>query len=260
MMPVMFIGHGSPMNAIEDNEYTREWKKIAASIPKPEAILAISAHWETKGTKSETVEQPRIIYDFYGFPKELYEVEYKALGAPKLAQETIKLLEDVGAVADTSWGLDHGTWSVLNVMYPKANIPVFQISIDKEATPEELYGIGLRLKSLRDKNVLIMGSGNIVHNLRILDFSMTDGFDWAYEFNNFIKDNIMNNNVKNILQYRNLGRIAQLAVPTTEHFNPLLYVLGARDPLDKVTIYNDAYMAGSLSMTCYVFGEDCGAL
>lgn len=254
MMPVIFIGHGSPMNAIEINKFTTEWKKIAASFPKPEAVVSISAHWETEGTGVVTKVQPQIIYDFYGFPRELYEVKYNVMGAPKLALDTIELLKGFEAVANNQWGIDHGTWSVLNVMYPDADIPVYQVSIDREATPEELYEIGKSMKSLREKNVLIMGSGNIVHNLRILDFSNEDGFDWAHEFNDYIKEKILSNDMEGIFNYRKLGRIANLAVPTNEHFNPLLYVLGARLDTDKVTIYNDDYMAGSLAMTSYVFG------
>lgn len=251
MMPVIFIGHGSPMNAIENNGYTKVWKEIAASLPKPDVILSISAHWTTKGTRVSTLEKPQTIHDFYGFPQELFEVEYKAKGARILALETVDLLE--GAAEDESWGLDHGTWSVLNVMYPDADIPVYQLSIDEQATPQELFKIGEKLKPLREKNVLIMGSGNIVHNLRILDYSRNTGFDWAIEFDDFIENKVKERDFKGICNYEKLGNIAKLSVPTTEHFYPLLYILGLVNNKDQLTVFNKAYMAGGLSMTSYVF-------
>ncbi|MGB4657926.1 MAG: 4,5-DOPA dioxygenase extradiol, partial [Mobilitalea sp.] len=218
MMPVIFVGHGSPTNAIEDNEYTRTWKQMAASIPKPAAILSVSAHWVTEGTKVSVLEKPKTIHDFYGFEKELYEIEYKVPGGTEIALKTLELLGGI-AEADSSWGLDHGTWSVLHVMYPEADIPVFQLSIDQDGEPLEHLNIGKRLKSLRDQNVLIMGSGNIVHNLRILDFSMKDGFDWAKKFDDFIEEQIMDSDFDGICNYRNFDRQVPLSVPTTEHFN-----------------------------------------
>jgi len=252
MMPVIFIGHGSPMNAIEENEYTKGWKEIKKYIQKPAAILSISAHWVTNGTKVSTVENPKTIHDFYGFPKELYDVEYKAKGSTEIALKTIGLLDGF-ATADNSWGLDHGTWSVLNVMYPNADIPVYQMSIDMNAMPQELFEIGKKLKSLRDSNILIMGSGNIVHNLGIMNYSMKDGFDLAIEFNDYITEKIEQRDFESIFNYKNLGNAASLSVPTTEHFDPLLYVLGATSESDKVTIFNKSYMAGSLAMTSFVF-------
>jgi len=254
MMPVIFIGHGSPMNAIEENEYTKGWKEIADNIPKPKVILSISAHWVTDGTKVSTVENPKTIHDFYGFPKELYDVEYKAKGSLESAVKTIELLDGI-ARADDSWGLDHGTWSVLRVMYPNADIPVYQMSIDMNATPKELFEIGKKLKSLRDSDILILGSGNIVHNLGIMDYSMEDGFDLAIEFNDYITKKIEQKDFESIFNYKQLGNAARLSVPTTEHFNPLLYVLGATTDLDKVTIFNKSFMAGSLAMTSFVFSD-----
>ena len=254
MMPVIFIGHGSPMNAIEENEYTKGWKEIADNIPKPKVILSISAHWVTDGTKVSTVENPKTIHDFYGFPKELYDVEYKAKGSLESAVKTIELLDGI-ARADHSWGLDHGTWSVLRVMYPNADIPVYQMSIDMNATPKELFEIGKKLKSLRDSDILILGSGNIVHNLGIMDYSMEDGFDLAIEFNDYITEKIEQRDFESIFNYKQLGNAARLSVPTTEHFNPLLYVLGATTDLDKVTIFNKSFMAGSLAMTSFVFSD-----
>ncbi len=252
MFPVIFIGHGSPMNAIEDNEYTRGWQQIAADIPKPAAILCISAHWVTQGTKVLTQKDPKIIYDFYGFPQELYDVIYKAKGAPQLAKETQELV-GTADITENEWGIDHGTWSVLNIMYPKADIPVYQMSIDDKASPQELFEIGNKIKPLRDKNVLILGSGNIIHNLRMIDFDMEGGFNWAYDFDNFIKDKIVKREYASILNYQEMGSISRYSVPTTEHFNPLLYILGSTDVNDEVHIYNNLCMGGSLSMTSYVF-------
>ena len=254
MMPVVFVGHGSPMNAIENNEYTAGWKKIAATIPKPTAILVMSAHWTTKGIKVSTVEQPETIHDFYGFPKELYDIQYPAKGSRDFAFKTLKLLEGIGT-ADKSWGLDHGTWSVLRAMYPEADIPVYQLSIDWQSSPQELYSIGKKIKSLREDGVLVIGSGNIVHNLGIIDFSRNEGYEWAQEFNEYINAHVERRDFKKIFNYRELGGIARLSVPTTEHFYPLIYILGLTDENDKLTIYNDTYVAGSLSMTSYVFSQ-----
>lgn len=255
MMPVLFIGHGSPMNAIEDNEFTRGWKKIAASLPVPSAILCVSAHWLTKGTRVSPQEVPETIHDFYGFPKALFDIQYPAKGSPELAARTLDLLSPF-ASGDTSWGIDHGTWSLLHVMYPEADIPVFQLSIDRMASPEELFEIGRKLYPLRTQNVLILGSGNIVHNLRMVDFSVKGGFPWAETFDRFIRERISDRDFDSIMNYRTLGEISQFAVPTTEHFNPLLYVLGATSPEDTLTVYNDACVAGSLSMTSYVFTSE----
>lgn len=253
MMPVIFVGHGSPMNAIEENEFTEGWREIAANIPKPKAILCISAHWETEGTKVSILENPKTIHDFYGFPKELFAVEYKAKGSPEFACQTLDLLGDM-ATSDNYWGIDHGAWSVLRVMYPEAEIPVYQLSINQHAIPEELFDLGKRIAPLREKGVLIMGSGNIVHNLRIADFSIEGGFDWAETFDDCIAQKIITRDFESILNYDCLGDMARLAVPTTEHFNPLLCILGAVKDADKVEIYNKACVAGSISMTTYVFG------
>lgn len=252
MGPVIFVGHGSPMNVIENNEFTGGWREMSAAIPKPDAVLSISAHWFTSGTRVSNTENPETIHDFYGFPKSLYEIEYKAPGAPELAGKTAELLKGT-AVEDSSWGLDHGTWSVLHIMYPDADIPVYQLSVDRDAAPQDCFEIGRKLKALRDENILIMGSGNIVHNLGLVDFREEGGYDWAYEFDNFIKENIGKKNFDSILNYRNLGKAAKYAVPITDHFNPLLYILGAADENDTAEIYNNKCMAGSLSMTSYIF-------
>ena len=235
-MPLLFVGHGSPMNAIEDNIYTRAWREMAKKIPKPKSIVSVSAHWYTKGTKVMNEKQPETIYDMYGFPKELYEIIYNSPGNPKLAGQTKNLITKE-SVFDNSWGIDHGTWSVLVHMYPERDIPVFQISIDAEAPAEVHYQIGRELRSLREEGVLLFGTGNIVHNLRLVDWDIKDeGFDWAYEFDDFIRENIKQAKHEEIINYESLGETAKLAVPITDHFNPILYILGASDKEDKVSI------------------------
>jgi len=252
-MPVIFVGHGSPMNAIEDNEYSRTWKGIAETLPKPEVILSISAHWFTKGTRIMNEKAPKTIYDMYGFPKELYEIIYDAPGSPETARIARELISKE-TVYDNSWGIDHGTWSVLVHMYPERDIPVFQISIDAYAPPEEHYQIGKDLKSLREKGVLIFCTGNIVHNLRLVDWHMgSKGFDWAYEFDEFIYENIIHKAYHNILRYKEMSEAAKYAVPIPDHFYPLLYALGAVDNGDKVSVFNKSCELGSLTMTGYIW-------
>lgn len=252
-MPVVFIGHGSPMNAIEDNRYTRTWRALGERFPMPTAILSVSAHWFTQGTRIMDKENPRTVYDMYGFPKELYEITYNSPGSPSFAKSTRELISRE-TVFDNSWGIDHGTWSVLVHMYPERNIPVFQVSIDAEAPSETHYQIGHELRALREQGVLILGSGNIVHNLRRVDWGMVGkGFDWAQEFDGWINEKIMKGDHQQILRFREKGDIARLAVPTPDHFYPLLYTLGASDEKDTVTVYNQSCELGSLSMTAYVW-------
>jgi len=250
-MPVLFVGHGSPMNAIEDSEFTAQWKQIGAALPRPEAILTVSAHWTTQGTCLNDSPQPRTIYDMYGFPRELYQVAYQPPGAPEYARMTAGLLGN--ALIDNSWGIDHGTWSVLNRMYPQADIPVFQLSLDLLASRQEHFEQGQAIKQLREKNVLIMGSGNVVHNLSRVSWDMAGGYPWAVEFDGYIKDRIMQREFPAVVDYMQAGTSAQAAFRTTEHFDPLLYVLGASDPSDRVTVMNDSCIMGSISMTCYLF-------
>lgn len=253
-MPVVFIGHGTPMNAIEDNEFTRSWKEIAKRIPTPKAILSLSAHWFTKGTKIMNDEAPRTIHDMYGFPKELYEILYHCPGATKIAKLSKEMITEETEY-DNSWGIDHGTWSVLVHMYPNCEIPVYQISIDATAASNVHYQIGRELRNLRDQGILLLGSGNIVHNLRILDFNehLDSGYDWAYEFDNLIKEHILKKDHKPIINYQEFGRISKLSVPTTDHYNPLLYVLGSTYDEDTVRVYNDKCVFGSISMSSYLF-------
>lgn len=249
-MPMIFVGHGSPMNAIEDNKYTRGWREIAKKLPKPKAILAISAHWYTKGTRIQDEEYPKMIYDMYGFPKNLYEVVYPARGSAEYAQKTIELIKNP-VIIDNSWGLDHGTWSVLVRMYPGANIPVYQLSIDGYVNGREHFEIGKYLKELRNQGVLILASGDVVHNLGKISY-IDDGFTWAEEFDSYIKESILDREFENVVNYEK-HELAELAVPTPDHFYPLLYTLGACDDNDEIEVFNEGCLSGSLSMTSYLF-------
>ena len=253
-MPVLFVGHGSPMNAISDNVYTKNWKRIADRIPRPKAILSFSAHWYTKGTKIMDDESPRTVYDMYGFPKELYAIDYSVKGAPWLSQKASELISK-NTQFDHSWGIDHGTWSVLVHMYPERDIPVIQISIDAEASLQEHYEIGRQLKELRKQGVLIFASGNIVHNLGRVNWEMPGkGYDWADEFDQFIYENIIEQRYDHILNYQEIGPVANLAVPMEDHFCPLLYALGALEEDDQIEVFNKSGELGSLTMTSYLFG------
>lgn len=252
-MPVLFVGHGSPMNAIEDNDYTRSWRKIAERIPKPDVILSFSAHWYTRGTKIMNESHPKTIHDMVGFPKELYEIMYDTKGSPTVAKAAKELISRETEY-DHSRGIDHGTWSVLVHMFPKRDIPVFQISIDATASPDIHYKIGKELQSLRDQGVLIFGSGNVVHNLRFVDWNKPGkGFDWVYDFDETIYDNIMKKNHDAIIKYNEYGSVARLAVPTPDHFYPLLPILGASDEKDRISVYNKSCELGSLTMTSYLW-------
>ena len=246
-MPVLFIGHGSPMNAIEDTEFSRAWAEVARSLPKPKAVLCVSAHWETEGTRVTAMEQPKTIHDFYGFPPALFEKRYPAPGSPDLARMTQKLMRESHVELDSEWGLDHGAWSVLCQMYPKADVPVVQLSLDQRKEPALHYELGRELRGLRKKGVLIVGSGNIVHNLREIAWEDT-AYDWALEFDAKMKDLIVSGDHQAIVDYSKLGRSARLAVPTLEHYLPLLYVLGAQTEADEVKFFADKVTLGSISM------------
>ncbi len=246
-MPALFIGHGSPMNAIEDSEYSRAWAAVARSLPKPKAILCVSAHWQTDGTRVTAMEQPRTIHDFYGFPPELYAKRYPAPGSPEFARLAVETLKGSHARPDSEWGLDHGAWAVLCQMYPKANVPVVQLSLDQRKPPAAHYDLGRELRALRRKGVLILGSGNIVHNLREVVWE-DKAHDWALEFDARMKDLILSGDHKAIIDYSKLGLSARLSVPTLDHYLPLLYVLGAQDKGDKVSFFADKVTLGSMSM------------
>ena len=252
-MPVLFIGHGSPMNAIEDNEYTRGWKNVANQLTKPKAVLCISAHWLTKGTMVTAMPQPRTIHDFGGFPQKLFDVEYKAAGSPDFAKKTSQLITKTEVISDMEWGLDHGTWSVLLPMYPKADIPVFQLSIDYTKPPSYHYELAKELKQLREEGVLIVSSGNIVHNLGMLRFD-NKVYDWTEEFNEKMMQYIASRNHNAIVNYDKLGKAANYAVPTNEHFLPLIYSIALTDEKDPIEIFNNSYQMGSISMASVKFG------
>lgn len=252
-MPVVFIGHGSPMNAIEENQYVEEWRALKEKIPKPEAILSISAHWFTDGTRVMTTDTAKTIYDMYGFPEELYRVVYNAKGSPQYAQE-VKSLISREVIIDNSWGYDHGTWSILHRIYPEADIPVFQLSVDRNASAAQHYRMGQELYKLREQGVLILGSGNVVHNLSRIDWNKeNEGYPWAEEFDDYICENILERKYQNVIDYQKAGSSSSLAFTTTDHFAPLLYILGATNEQDKITVFNKAYALGSLSMTSYLF-------
>ena len=246
-MPILFVGHGSPMNAIEDNEFSRAWIAAGKALPRPKSILCVSAHWETNGTQVTAMEKPRTIYDFYGFPPELYAKTYPAPGSPELAQRVRDLAGADAIAPDLTWGLDHGTWSVLSRLFPKADVPVIQLSLDVTKSTQEHYDLGRQLQPLRDEGVLIIGSGNIVHNLRMVVFEDT-AFDWAMEFDGKVKQWILDDNHEPIIQYDKQGRDAALSINSAEHYKPLLYVLGAKEPGEPVSFFAGKVWGGSVSM------------
>lgn len=249
-MPLLFVGHGNPMNAIEENEFGLGWKTAKEQIATPKAILCISAHWETNGTFVTAMERPKTIHDFYGFPNELFEVQYPAPGDPKLAAATKSLITKTNVELDNQWGLDHGTWGVLKHMYPNADVPVIQLSIDSTKPPQWHYELAKELSALRQKGILIIGSGNIVHNLRLVDWHNPEGaYDWAEEINSQFKKFIADGDHQPLINYQTLGQAARLAIPTSEHFMPLIYTLGLKDKNESVEFFNDKTVMGSLAMT-----------
>ncbi|WP_372948756.1 4,5-DOPA dioxygenase extradiol [Mariniphaga sp.] len=257
-MPVLFLGHGSPMNAIEENEFVQGFRKTARSFEKPKAVLCISAHWETRGTFVTAMEQPPTIHDFGGFPKELFEVQYPAPGNPELARETKNLVKKTEVELDLNWGLDHGAWSVVKHMYPDADVPVIQMSLDYSKPPVWHYELAKELANLREKGVLIIGSGNMVHNLRRVAWDKLNaeeyGFDWAIEASAKMKEFIMDRNHKPLIDYSSQGKAFQLAIPTPEHYLPLLYSLALSGNQEETQLFNDKAVAGSLTMTSVKIG------
>ena len=257
-MPVFFLGHGSPMNGIEDNQFVQGFKKQGELLEKPNAIVVISAHWETKGTKVTAMEFPKTIHDFGGFPKALYEVQYPAPGHPELAKEISTIVQPEDTVhLDHQWGLDHGAWTVVKHMFPKADVPVIQLSLDYTLNGQQHFDLAQQLNRLRDKGVLIVGSGNMVHNLRRLDWSKINdnyGYDWAIEANTKMKEWILSSNHKQLIDYKNQTQAFNLAIPTPEHYLPLIYVMAMADNKDEKLLFNDQYLGGSLSMTSVKFG------
>lgn len=258
-MPVLFLGHGSPMNAIEENEFVTGFRNIGKGIQNPNAILCVSAHWETKGTFVTAMENPRTIHDFGGFPQALFDVQYPAPGNPDLAKEAAALVKKTNIGLDDKWGLDHGAWSVIKHLYPKANVPVIQMSIDYSQPAQYHYELAKELASLRKKGVLIIGSGNMVHNLGLVAWDKLNadayGFDWAIEASEKMKKSILNGDHQSLINYKSQGRSFELAIPTPEHYLPLIYTLGLKGENEEVTLFNDKAVAGSLTMTSVKIGK-----
>lgn len=255
-MPLLFIGHGSPMNGIQDTEFSRGWQQMGKEIPKPKAVLCVSAHWLTKGTFITAMEKPKTIHDFSGFPEALSQVQYPAPGNPGLAKETVALVKKTTIGLDHDWGLDHGTWTVVKHMYPNADIPVLQLSIDYHKPGEYHFLLAKELAELRKRGVLIIGSGNMVHNLGMVTWSKpeTFAFDWAIEMNETFKKHISSGDFKPLMNYESLGNSAKLAIPTPDHYYPLLYVLGLKEENEKISFFNDKAMMGSITMTSVKVG------
>lgn len=254
-MPALFLGHGSPMNAIELNEFSKGWRNMGQQLPVPSAILCISAHWETQGTFVTAMDHPKTIHDFGGFPKALYDVQYPAPGSPQLANETSLMVSSSEVKPDVTWGLDHGAWSVIKHLYPEANVPVVQLSLDYTLSPQRHYELASELSELRKKGVLIIGSGNIVHNLRMIDWNKPDaGFDWADEADATFRKWIAERNHHALNTYSKGGRALELSVPTPEHFLPLLYILGMQEKTEEASFFNTKTIMGSISMTSVRIG------
>jgi 4,5-DOPA dioxygenase extradiol len=258
LMPVLFLGHGSPMNAIEENEFVEGFRHIGKSIPRPEAILCVSAHWETRGTFVTAMEQPKTIHDFGGFPKALYEVQYPAPGSPELAGAIKSLVKATNVELDYKWGLDHGAWSVIKHLYPDANVPVIEMSLDYYQTPQYHYDLMKELSPFRKQGVLVIGSGNMVHNLGLVAWDKFNAdnyaFDWATEASDKMKTYILNGDHDKLINYRCHGRAFELAIPTPEHFLPLLYALALKEENEDIQLFNDKAVAGSLTMTSVMIG------
>ena len=254
-MPVMFIGHGSPLTAFEDNHFTHGWAALANAIPKPRAVLCISAHWYTRGSAVTAMLQPRTIHDFHGFPDALYQFHYPAPGDPLLVQRVSDLLSPVAVNQDQQWGFDHGAWAVLKHMYPCADVPIIQLSIDGTRDAQWHYDLGKRLAPLRDEGVLILGSGNVVHNLQLLHFAEpTAALPWAQQFNQYVRASLEAHDYHALVNYQQQRESAALSVPTSEHYDPLLYVLGASAATEPVSIVLDEIVLGSISMLSVKIG------
>lgn len=259
LMPVLFVGHGSPMNAIEDNIFSREMKTMGAKLPKPKAILMVSAHWETKGTYVTAQDLPPTIHDFGGFPQALFDVQYKAPGSAWLATETQKVITSTNVELNDKWGFDHGCWSVTRNMFPNADIPIIQLSLDYRQGPQYHYDLAKQLHALRKKGVLIIGSGNMVHSFKYAmvkggDFNAPFGHDWALEANETFKKLISDNDHKSLINYKSYSKALELSAPTPEHYLPLLYTIALRGKDEQVSFFNDMVIGGSFSMTSVKIG------
>jgi len=258
LFPTLFVGHGSPMNAIEQNEFSDKWKKIASDFETPKAIICISAHWLTRGTYVTAMEMPKTIHDFGGFPKALFDVEYPAPGSLDVAHWTKESIKSANVLEDNEWGLDHGTWSVLRNMYPEATIPVIQLSIDYTKPLSYHFQLAQELKALRKKGVLIIGSGNMVHNLGMVAWDKINspgfGFDWTLEIDTVFKQKIESRDYQSLINWSSLHNQISLAIPTLDHYIPLIYSVGLSDKQDEISFFNDKAIAGSLTMTSVQFG------
>jgi 4,5-DOPA dioxygenase extradiol len=259
-MPVLFMGHGSPMNAIDENEFVKGFRKIGEGIARPNAILCISAHWETRGTFVTAMEKPKTIHDFGGFPQALFDFQYPAPGSPQLATDIHSAISKTQIGLDHEWGLDHGAWSVITHLYPNADVPVIQLSLDYSQPPQYHYALARELSNLRRKGVLIIGSGNMVHNLGMIglpkgvpftneSFNLEYGYDWALEAKAKMSQFILSGNHQELINYKSHGKAFELAIPTPEHYLPLLYTLALKEEKDEVSLFNDKAVAGSLTMT-----------
>ncbi len=256
-MPVLFLGHGSPMNAIEENEFVANFRRLGNELVRPNAILCISAHWETNGTYVTAMQNPPTIHDFGGFPQELFEVQYPAPGSPQLAKQTKAIITKTNVGLDDKWGLDHGAWSVIKHLYPNADIPVIQMSIDYTQPAKYHYELAKELNGLRTKGVLIVGSGNMVHNLRMVSWKRLNevyAYDWTIEANEKMKHFIVNEDHKSLINFKSQGKAFELAIPTPEHYMPLIYTLALKTKNEEITIFNDKPVGGSLTMTSVKIG------
>jgi 4,5-DOPA dioxygenase extradiol len=262
-MPVLFIGHGSPMNLILENKFTKELKKLGKTLPEPEAILVVSAHWLTSGTKILCSKKPKLIYDFYGFPKELYEIEYPSQGLPELATLISHELRSYNVECDYEWGYDHASWAILKHIYPNADIPILEISLDYgfnrwDLKPMEYhYRMAKNLSFLRDKGILIIGSGNIVHNLGIIDSNIdATTMDWAKQLDDSIKQNLLNGNHQKLINYKEMGDAANIGIPTWDHYLPLIYIIALQEENERVKFIHEGFQHGSISMRCLQIGKN----
>ena len=253
--PVLFIGHGSPRNALKDNTFTQSLTKLGSKLGKPNAILVISAHWQTAGTYVSINPKPRVIYDFGGFEDALYQVKYPAIGHPELAKETAAQIKSTKVLHDQEMGLDHGAWTILKFMYPLADVPVFEMSMDYRESPLFHFNLGKELQALRNKGVLIIGSGNVVHNLRKADFynENSQAPEWAIDFDQNLKKQINSRSFQSVVNYQSMGNAASLSVPTNEHYLPLLYILGLSDSNDQIEHFIEGFQHGTISMRCILF-------
>ncbi|MFT3885505.1 MAG: 4,5-DOPA dioxygenase extradiol [Flavobacteriales bacterium] len=257
-MPVLFLGHGSPMNAIEENEFVQGFRQVAGTLPRPQAVLVVSAHWETRGTQVTAMAHPRTIHDLSGFPQALFDVQYPAPGSPELAEEAKRLVKSTTVGLDHSWGLDHGAWSVVKHLYPQADVPVIQMSIDHGMKPEQHYALAQELAALREKGVLIIGSGNMVHNLRMVAWDRINepyAYDWALEAQAKMSRSILSGDHAPLIGFHAQGRAFELATNSSEHYLPLLYALALQRKDEQATLFNDKPLAGSLTMTSVRIGK-----